>query len=499
MLQLAARAGFCEIARTMTPPHESASHPLRQLPLEFAHVEAGVRATTPLGVCLVTGGAGYLGRHLAEELVRRGHAVRLLDVREPSPPIAGAELLLGDVATLEDVRKACAGVDTIFHTAAILDWSRWPSAERRERSVGVNVRGVENVVRAALEAAVARLVHTSTNNVTLDLPVVGGDETRPYAARARDLYTETKIAGERIALAANGGSLLTCAIRPGGIYGPDDPTFFPLLMRNLARGRYVATFGPRDARSDNIYVTNLVDAEIEAARHLVPGSPLAGQAYFATDGQPINYWDFFDPFLASVGVRRPRLWLPGLLVRAVMTAWELAHAKLGAPAPPLRSFEVRKIAVSHYNRIEKARRDFGWTPKISPEAARDACIPYVQRLWRELERVDRPHWAWWAAILAGMTLTGALAISASAYGWFAAHATALLPRSAIVAIFVWACWLHVKKGLRAVQLAERAGLHATALGWGWQTFLLGFASLGLLEKRIASREAAAREREETRA
>jgi hypothetical protein len=117
----------------------------------------------------------------------------------------------------------------------------------------------------------------------------------------------------------------------------------------------------------------------------------------------------------------------------------------------------------------------------------------------ELEIVERPHLAWWVAILAGMALTGTLAISDWAYGWFAAHVTALLPRSAIVAIFVWACWLHVKKGLLAVQLAERAGLHATALGWGWQTFLLGFASLGLLEKRIARRAAAAREPEKPRA
>ena len=123
----------------------------------------------------------------------------------------------------------------------------------------------------------------------------------------------------------------------------------------------------------------------------------------------------------------------------------------------------------------------------------------MTRLIADVEVVERPHLAWWVAILGGMTLTGTLAISGSAYAWFSAHATALLPRSAIVAVFVWACWLHVKKGLRAVQLAERAGLHATALGWGWQTFLLGFASLGLLERRIARRAAAARDREETRA
>jgi 3beta-hydroxy-delta5-steroid dehydrogenase/steroid delta-isomerase len=460
-----------------------------RLPLELSGLEDTQRPTAPLGVCLVTGGAGYLGRHLAAELARRGYAVRVLDLRAPSPPLPGVEGVLGDITSPEDVRKACAGVDTVFHTAAVLDWSRWPTPAQRERSLAVNVRGVENVVRAAREAGVRRLVHTSTNNVTLDGPVLDGDESRPYAARPRDLYTETKIAGERIALAANGAGFATCAIRPGGIYGPGDPTLLPQLVKQLAAGRYVATIGDGRALSDNTFVMNLVDGEIEAARHLVPGSPLCGQAYFVTDGQPINYFDFFRPYVEALGFRQPRLRVPGGLVHALAAAWEWAHARLGAPPPLLRSLEVRKIAVSHYNRIDRARRDFGWSPRIAPDEAFAACLDYCRRLMRESEVVDRPHWAWWLAILGGMGLTGALAISDAAYGWFAAHVAAWLPQPLIGAIFVWACWLHVKKGLRAVQLAERAGLRETALGWGWQTFLLGFASLGLLERRIARRAA----------
>ncbi|MBM4385957.1 MAG: DUF4499 domain-containing protein [Deltaproteobacteria bacterium] len=105
------------------------------------------------------------------------------------------------------------------------------------------------------------------------------------------------------------------------------------------------------------------------------------------------------------------------------------------------------------------------------------------------DRIERPHAAWWIAILAGMAATGALAISATCYGWFAENVAGWLPRWAIGAIFAWACWLHVKKGLRAVQLAERAGMRESALAWGWQTFLLGFASLGLLERLIAAKQA----------
>jgi hypothetical protein len=266
------------------------------------------------------------------------------------------------------------------------------------------------------------------------------------------------------------------------------------LAQQLAAGRYVATIGDGSALSDNTHVQNLADGKIEAARHLVPGSPLPGQAYFITDGQPINYFEFFRPLVTGVGLAHPERRVPAGLVHACMTAWEWAHAKLGAPAPLLRSLEVRRTAISHYNRIDKARRDFGWTPKLSQADVFPACLAYVRRVMSEHESVDRPHWAWWLAILGGMTLTGALAISDSAHAWFAAHVTALLPQPLIGAVFAWACWLHVRKGLRAVQIAERAGLRETALGWGWQTFLLGFASLGLLEARVAKRAAEARER-----
>jgi hypothetical protein len=246
-------------------------------------------------------------------------------------------------------------------------------------------------------------------------------------------------------------------------------------------------------------VLNLVDGQIEAARHLVPGSPLAGQAYFITDGRPINYFEFFRPLVIGVGLAHPKRRVPAGLVHACITAWEWAHAKLGAPAPPLRSLEVRKVAISHYNRIDRARRDFGWAPKLSQAEVFPDCLAYVRRLMSEHESIDRPHWAWWLAILSGMTLTGALAISDSAHAWFAAHVTSLLPQPLIGALFAWACWLHVRKALRAVQIAERAGLRETALAWGWQTFLLGFASLGLLEQRIARRTLAARASEGARA
>ena len=176
---------------------------------------AETRETCELGHCLVTGGAGYLGSHLARELACRGYQVRVFDRAAIRFAAETIDVMQGDVTSPEDLRKACEGIDTIFHTAAVLDFARFATVEQRERSVGVNVRGVENVVAIAQAAGVRRLIHTSSNNVTLDDPVVDGDETLPYATRVRDLYTETKIAGEKAALAGSQEEgLLTCVIRP---------------------------------------------------------------------------------------------------------------------------------------------------------------------------------------------------------------------------------------------------------------------------------------------
>ena len=352
-------------------------------------------ASAELGFCLVTGGAGYLGRHLVEELLRRGHRVRAFDCKPLSLTHAQLETLVGDVCDFGAVRKACQGIATVFHTAAVLDFRRFPGREGWKRSRAVNVTGVEHVIRACREAGVRRLVHTSTNNVTLERPVIAGDETWPYAQHPKDPYTATKIEGERRVLEANGADgLLTCAIRPGGIYGPGEALMFPRVAAECARGRFNVIIGDGAAMSDNTYIENLVDGQIEAARHLAADFPVCGQAYFITDGAPINYFEFFRPYVTDFGLPFPTLHLRAGLLVAAIWLWEGLGRVLGLPAPPITVLELRKLAVSHYSGIAKARRDFGWTPKVSPEEATRRCLPYVRELYASVERVERPHWAW---------------------------------------------------------------------------------------------------------
>ncbi len=196
--------------------------------------------TTKLGRILVTGGSGFVGANLVTTLLDRGYHVRSFD-RAPSPLAQHSRLdvLQGDICDPAVCAAAVDGIDTVFHTAAVIDLMGGASVtdEYRQRSFSVNVGGTENLVRAGQAAGVWRFVYTSSNSVVVGgQNIVDGDETLPYTTRFNDLYTETKVAAERFVLSQNGvHGMLTCAIRPSGIWGTGDQTMFRKLFESVHR------------------------------------------------------------------------------------------------------------------------------------------------------------------------------------------------------------------------------------------------------------------------
>src|SRR4051794_12124947 len=109
---------------------------------------------------LVTGGSGYFGTVLAELALARGDKVRIFDLNPPGPTLAGAEFVAGDVRDRVAVRGACAGVEVVFHNVAQV-----PLAKDRALFDDVNVGGTANVLVAARDARVGKVVHTSSSAV----------------------------------------------------------------------------------------------------------------------------------------------------------------------------------------------------------------------------------------------------------------------------------------------------------------------------------------------
>lgn len=346
--------------------------------------------TTELGRVLVTGGAGFVGANLVTELLERGHFVRAFDRAVSSlPPHERLEVLQGDICDTATVAAAVDGIDTIFHTAAIIDLMGGASAteEYRKRSFDVNVGGTKNLIHAGQAAGVKRFVYTASNSVVMGgQTIVNGDETMPYTERFNDLYTETKVAAEKFVLSQSGvDGLLTCSIRPSGIWGRGDQTMFRKLFESVIAGHVKVLVGNKDAKLDNSYVHNLVHGFILAAEHLVEGGSAPGQAYFINDGEPINMFDFSRPVVEACGEKWPTFWIPGSFVHALLTGWQWLHFKFGLPKPPLEPLAVERVSIDNYFSIEKARRDLGYEPLFTTEQALKECLPYYTDLYAEMK------------------------------------------------------------------------------------------------------------------
>jgi len=346
--------------------------------------------TTELRRVLVTGGSGFVGANLVTTLLERGYAVRSFD-RVPSPLAQHPQLdvLQGDITDTADCAAAVDGIDTVFHTAAIIDLMGGPSVTDayRQRSFAVNVGGTENLLHAGQAAGVKRFVYTSSNSVVMGgQNIAGGDETLPYTNRFNDLYTETKGVAERFILSQNGiGGILTCAIRPSGIWGRGDQTMFRKLFESVIAGHVKVLIGRKSARLDNSYVHNLIHGFILAAQHLVPGGTAPGQAYFINDNEPVNMFEFARPVIEACGENWPRVRVNGPMIRAAMTGWQRLHFRFGIPAPLLEPLAVERLYLDNYFSIAKATRDLGYQPLFTTEQALSQCLPYYVEMFQRMK------------------------------------------------------------------------------------------------------------------
>lgn len=311
---------------------------------------------------LVTGATGFLGQYLVEMLHARGDRVRAF-CRRPTPAIEalGIEIARGDIRDAAAVRRACEGIDIVFHTAAIAGiWGPW------EQYYGINTIGTQNVLSGCREQGVFRLVFSSSPSVTFDgADQCGIDEIAPYPTHWLCHYPHTKALAEQAVLAANGPQLATCALRPHLIWGPRDRHLIPRLIERARHGQ-LRRVGNGQNLIDTIFVENAADAHLQAGDLLSPVSPIAGRAYFLSQGEPVNCWNWIDELLTLHGlppVRRAislrAAWQVGRMLEGVHRLLRLSGE------PRMTRFLAAQLGTSHYFDISAARRDFGFCPRVS--------------------------------------------------------------------------------------------------------------------------------------
>jgi len=315
-------------------------------------------------VSVVTGGLGFVGRHLVDALKARGDDVRVLDLADSGPE--GVDYRRVDITDAAAVDGALEGADVVFHNASMVHTSN----NRVDEVWAVNRDGARHVVDACRKHGVGRLVYVSSGSVVYDgRDIENGDESLPYAASSQAPYADSKIEAERLTLAANGeGGLRTCALRPHVVYGPGDGRFLPALLRQAKGGRLRFQVGRGTWLSDYTYVSNLIDALLLADEKLAAGAPVGGKAYFITNGEPMPFWDFVKLVLARLDFPPIAFKVPHQIVYGIAAVKETVDSMRGGTFTPengLSRFAVRYMCTHHYFSIESARRDLGYDPGVS--------------------------------------------------------------------------------------------------------------------------------------
>lgn len=314
---------------------------------------------------LVTGANGFLGSYVVRQLLEQGDQVRTL-TRRPNDGLKAlnVECFHSDIRDLDRMEDAFRDIDVVHHTAAISGiWGEWKTYH------STNTVGTRNVVECCLKHGVKRLVYTSSPSVTFNGDhQIHQDETAPYAKKWLCHYPHSKALAEQHVLDSNHPTeLMTCALRPHLIWGPGDHHLVPRVIQR-GRARQLRRVGDGSNLVDTTYVENAAHAHLLAAKALKPGAPVCGSAYFISQGEPVNCWEFMNEILALAGVPRVKKKISFYAAYRLGAALEMVYEVLKKQDEPrMTRFLASQLAKSHYFDISRARQDFGYQPIVSHE------------------------------------------------------------------------------------------------------------------------------------
>lgn len=327
---------------------------------------------------LVTGGGGFLGLYIVEQLLEQGHSVRVFcRGHYKSLDGLGVKAIQGDLRDAAAVSSACRGVDAVFHAAAIPGvWGDWKSYH------GINTLGTMNVIAGCQKHGVQRLIYTSSPSVVFDgADHVDAEESLPYPDAWLCHYPHSKALAEQAVLAANDDNRLrTVSLRPHLIWGPRDNHLIPRLIARARSGR-LRRVGDGTNIVSVAYVENAAAAHVQAEKSLRSSVTAAGRCYFINEPEPVNLWDWINLILQRTGlppVSRSISKSAATRIGGLMEIiWRLLRRK---GEPPMTRFVAAQLAGSHSYSIAAAQQDFGYRPLFTVEEG-------LQRLQPDLDRL----------------------------------------------------------------------------------------------------------------
>jgi len=321
---------------------------------------------------LVTGGSGYFGEILAADAVANGDRVRIFDVNPPAATPPGVEYVHGDVRDRVALRAACDGVDVVLHNVAQV-----PLARDRELFRSVNVVGTANLLVAARDAGVSKVVHTSSSavfGIPEHNPVT--EETPP---RPLEAYGRAKLEAEVLCREAVDSGLDVTIIRPRTILGHGRLGIFGVLFEFVADGAPVYVLGSGDNRYQFVHAADLADACLRAAGRPGPAVYNIGTTEFGTMRETLQ------ALVDHAGTGSEVRSLPVAPAAAAMRVL----ATLGMA--PFAPYHWLLYGHSLWFDVIRARNDLGWEPTHSNASMIIESYEWYLAHRGEIETESRSH------------------------------------------------------------------------------------------------------------
>jgi len=316
----------------------------------------------------VTGGTGFIGGRMVERLLDDGWEVSAL-VRSPERAARirdrGATLVLGDVTEPGTFEGPIKGADAVLHLAAYYALG----VDDRERMMRINVQGTEDVLRAAGDAHVPRILYcSSVAALGSGPPGSVGDETRVHHGEFPSVYEESKWLAHEATLRLVAGGLPVVSVMPGAVYGPGDVSFISVLLGLYAKRRLVVC-SFRDSVASWVHVDDVVDGMARALEK-APG----GESYLL-GGDNESIGGLLARIKPLTGIKPPSVWVPDWVARASMPLSPLLSRML-KQAPGAVRDGTRTLSGSLAFTSAKAERDFGY--RFRP--VEEGLPPYIEML-----------------------------------------------------------------------------------------------------------------------
>jgi nucleoside-diphosphate-sugar epimerase len=309
---------------------------------------------------LVTGAGSLLLGGIAQQLASRGDEVVCFQRRENETTHSNITTFAGDIRDRGAVSEAASGCDAIIHGAARVGvMGSW------EDFYSTNVDGTTNVLRAAEEHHITRLVYVSTPSVAHVGRSIEGDVATPATTgRKRTFYAESKAIAEILALQANSAELGVVALRPHLVWGPGDTQLVGRIVDRARQGRLVMV-GSGNALVDSTYIDNAISAHIAALDAIAPGSSCAGKAYVISNGEPRTVNELMSRICLAAGVEFSPKHVPAVIARSIGSVVERIWPLIRKDEPPITRFVAEQLGTAHWFDQRPAQEDLNWKPQVS--------------------------------------------------------------------------------------------------------------------------------------